>query len=172
MPQWRAAWGLSLWANVELLKNIEEILLPRVNCTCFQTSCLSYLSFVFESYYLDSYDMNTEERGLLFLWRLTGMLWKHRNWAGPCGYKNLSVAPFRFFCLFVCFLSFLGPLARPVASNRSCSRWPTPQPQQCGIQATSATYTTKQASTTIFSVTLAKKKIVTLYCKHTKKKHV
>ena len=28
-----------------------------------------------------------------------------------------------------------------LGSNQSCSCWPTPQPQQCGIQATSATYT-------------------------------
>ena len=50
---------------------------------------------------------------------------------------------FFFFCLFV----FLGPYPWHLevpgeGSNRSCRRWPTPQPQQGQIQAGSATYTT------------------------------
>ena len=60
-------------------------------------------------------------------------------------YYNFSL----FFCLFV-FLSFcyfLGS-SRGIwsfpgeGSNRSCSRWPTPEPQQRGIRGASATYTT------------------------------
>ena len=46
------------------------------------------------------------------------------------------------------FLVFLSFSATPVAHGSSqargpiwCSRWPTPEPQQCGIQATSPTYT-------------------------------
>ena len=52
----------------------------------------------------------------------------------------------RFF-LFVCW-SFGGDLIRGIwrspgqGSNWSCSRQPTPQPQQHGIRAASATYTT------------------------------
>ena len=42
---------------------------------------------------------------------------------------------------------FLGPYPRHIevprlGSNRSCSRQPVPQPQQCQLQAVSATYTT------------------------------
>ena len=45
------------------------------------------------------------------------------------------------------FLSFLRPLLRHMevprlGSNRSCSHWPMPEPQQLGIRAESATYTT------------------------------
>ena len=52
---------------------------------------------------------------------------------------------FSFLVLF--FFAFLGMYLRHMevprlGMNRSCSRWLTPQPQQWGIQATSATYTT------------------------------
>ena len=45
-----------------------------------------------------------------------------------------------FVCFF--FLFFLGPLpwhmeVPRLGSNRSCSRRPTPEPQQCGIRAKS-----------------------------------
>ena len=57
-------------------------------------------------------------------------------------------AVFLFFFVFF-FLVFLGPHPQHMevprlvpSSNRSCSHWPTPQPQQLRIQATSATYTT------------------------------
>ena len=53
-----------------------------------------------------------------------------------------------FVCLFIfVFLSFLGLLLRHMevprlGSNRSCSRQPTPELQQHGIQALSVTHTT------------------------------
>ena len=52
---------------------------------------------------------------------------------------------FWFFCVFV--FVFLGPhsqymeISRLGSSNQSCSCWPMPQPQQCGIWAASAAYT-------------------------------
>ena len=57
-----------------------------------------------------------------------------------------------FVCLFVClFLSFLGLHLWHVAfarlgSNQSCSHLPTPEPQQLGIWATSAIYTTTHSN--------------------------
>ena len=55
-----------------------------------------------------------------------------------------------FVCFCFCFLSFCHFLGRyhgiwrfpGLGSNWSCRRWPTPEPQQHGIQALSATYTT------------------------------
>ena len=56
----------------------------------------------------------------------------------------LFIYLFIYFCLFAIFLGrscsiwrFLGQ-----GSNWSCSLWPTPQPQQHGIWASSGTYTT------------------------------
>ena len=48
---------------------------------------------------------------------------------------------FFFFCLFRTALeAYRNSQAR--GSNRSCSCWPIPQPQQCSIWATSEMYTT------------------------------
>ena len=57
-----------------------------------------------------------------------------------------------FFFIYLFFLVFLWPhpwhLEVPrLGLNRSCSCWPTPQPQQRRIQATSMTYTTAHSST-------------------------
>ena len=56
-----------------------------------------------------------------------------------------SVVPQQKF-LGLTFFCFFDSLAlqpwHMEGSNGSCSRWPTPQPQQCQIQATSVTYTT------------------------------
>ena len=65
---------------------------------------------------------------------LSYILWMH------CSFIYL------FYFIFV-FLPFLGPLpwhmdVPRIGSNWSCSCWPTPEPQQRGIPATSATYTT------------------------------
>ena len=54
---------------------------------------------------------------------------------------------FIYFILFFGLFVFLGPhpwqLEVPrLGSNRSCSCWHTPQPQQFGIRALSVTYTT------------------------------
>ena len=51
---------------------------------------------------------------------------------------------FFFFCLFAIFSGHSHSIWRfpGWGSNRSYSRRPTPGPQQCGIRATSATYTT------------------------------
>ena len=46
---------------------------------------------------------------------------------------SMQCYPIVFVCLL--FLCFSG-------LNQSCSHWPTPEPQQCQIWATSATYTT------------------------------
>ena len=63
------------------------------------------------------------------------------------GIGTAAGARFIFLFLFFVFLPFLGPF--PVAYGGSQARgpigavaWPTPEPQQCGIRATSATYTT------------------------------
>ena len=59
---------------------------------------------------------------------------------------TIKIKKFLFFIF--CFLG-LPPWhmeAPKLGSNWSCSCWPTPQPQQCGIQATSLTYTTAQAA--------------------------
>ena len=58
-------------------------------------------------------------------------------------FSFLSFFSLVFVCLFV--LVFLGPhlwhMEVPrLGSNRSCSCWPTPQPQQSGIQTKSETY--------------------------------
>ena len=68
---------------------------------------------------------------------------------------NFSFLFFSFFFLFF-FLSYLfaiflgrshGIWSFPgQGSNRSCSRWPTPEPQQRGIRAVSATYTTAHSN--------------------------
>ena len=54
---------------------------------------------------------------------------------------------FSFFSFFFFFFAFEGHTCGiwkfpGEGSNRSCSCWSTLQPQQCGIQATSVTYTT------------------------------
>ena len=51
---------------------------------------------------------------------------------------------FFFFLSFCLFLSRSCSIWRVPGyrSHRSCSHWPTPEPQQRGIQAASATYTT------------------------------
>ena len=59
---------------------------------------------------------------------------------------------FFFFFFFLVFLSFLGPhpwhMEVPrLGSNRSCSRRPMPGPQQRGIRAEPATYTTAHRNT-------------------------
>ena len=55
------------------------------------------------------------------------------------------------FILFVCVCVFFvlfraSPVAyggsQAMGSNQSCSHWPTPEPQQCQIQAASVNYTT------------------------------
>ena len=64
--------------------------------------------------------------------------------------KILSILLFLSIYLF-CFLSFQGR-TRSIwrfpgqGSNRSCSHRPTPQPQQHGIRAASAAYTTAHSS--------------------------
>jgi len=53
-------------------------------------------------------------------------------------------------CLFIFVFLGLHPWYMEVprlGQNRSCSCWPAPQPQQCGIQAASATYTTAHSNT-------------------------
>ena len=57
-----------------------------------------------------------------------------------------------FSFLFFFFLSFYSHTFSiwkfpGQGSNHSCSCWPTPQPQQCRIQAVSATYTTAHGNT-------------------------
>ena len=52
-------------------------------------------------------------------------------------YKKMAISFFLSFCLFLGIWRFPGQ-----GSNRSCSRWPTPEPQQCRIRASSVTYTT------------------------------
>ena len=55
--------------------------------------------------------------------------------------------------IFVCVMCvFLGPHPRHMevprlGSNQSCSRWSTPEPQQCQIQASSSAYTTTHSNT-------------------------
>ena len=64
---------------------------------------------------------------------------------------NPSISSFFFFW------SFLGPLGRHMevprlgVENWSCSRWPTPQPQQRRIRAASATYTTAHSNAGSFT---------------------
>ena len=63
---------------------------------------------------------------------------------------NLLVLGKRQAFCFVLFLSFCYFLGRShgiwrflgQGSNRSCGQWPTPEPQQRGIQGASVTYTT------------------------------
>ena len=50
------------------------------------------------------------------------------------------------FCLFRAAPAAYGG-SQPRGSNWSYSLWPTPQPQQCRIQATSVTYTTAHGNT-------------------------
>ena len=69
-------------------------------------------------------------------------------------FSSQHLSPFdKFYVLlgfFVCLFIFVFFRAAPTAYggsqarglNRSCSRWPTPEPQQCGIHAPSATHTT------------------------------
>ena len=57
-----------------------------------------------------------------------------------------------FFFFFWSFCHFLGRSHSTWrfpgwGSHRSCSRWPMPEPQQRGIRATSATYTTAHSNT-------------------------
>ena len=67
---------------------------------------------------------------------------------------ELSCATFYMdICLHFFFLSFvfIGPNLRHMevprhGLNQSCSRWPTPQPQQHRIWAASATYTTAHSN--------------------------
>ena len=66
---------------------------------------------------------------------------------------------FSYFVIFFIFLSFWHFLGRSSSiwrfpgqgSNRSCSRPPTPQPQQLGIRAASATYTTAHGNAGSFT---------------------
>ena len=74
---------------------------------------------------------------------------KHRFCKSPAIQTREHIIEDFFFCLF----SFLGPHpwhmeAPGPGVHRSCSRWPTPQPQQCGIRVASATYTTAHSNTT------------------------
>ena len=70
-------------------------------------------------------------------------------------WKESIVANTSFFCLFVSFVCFCLFRAAPAAyggsrargSNQSYSCWLTPQPHQCGIRATSVTYTTGHSNT-------------------------
>ena len=67
-----------------------------------------------------------------------------------CEFKLLYHSLGRF-CFFV-LLPFLGPLMRHMEVPRlgvhwSCSHRPKPQPQQHGIRAMSATYTTAHGNT-------------------------
>ena len=60
-------------------------------------------------------------------------------------FRALTIRDTKFF--FFCLFCLLGPHMQHtevprLGSNRICSRWPTPQPQQRQIQVTSATYTT------------------------------
>ena len=55
-------------------------------------------------------------------------------------------------CSFFFFFPFLGPLlwhmeVPRIELNQSCSRWPTPEPQERGIGAASVTYTTAHDNT-------------------------
>ena len=83
---------------------------------------------------------------------------------------NFTILMFNFLCIYLScpwkgctflhshehnlglfFLSFLWPHLQHMeiprlGSNRKCSHWPTPEPQQHGIGATSATYTTAQGN--------------------------
>ena len=67
-----------------------------------------------------------------------------------CSYKIklLKVNTKQFFVCLFAFLPFFQGRSRSIwrfpgqESNHSCCRQPTPQPQQLGIRATSATYTT------------------------------
>ena len=57
-----------------------------------------------------------------------------------------------FIFYFFVFLPFLGPLLWHMevsgwGVNWSCSHQPMPEPQQCRIQAMSATYTTAHGNT-------------------------
>ena len=58
-----------------------------------------------------------------------------------CAREGTHSAGFLCVCVFFSFLSFLGPHLQ-WGLKQSCTCWPAPQPQQCGSQATSVTYTT------------------------------
>ena len=66
--------------------------------------------------------------------------------------KRTAPSLLLLFLKFFYFFCFLGPhpwhmeVPQPRGWNRSCSRWPPPQPQQGGIQAESATCTTAQGN--------------------------
>ena len=73
------------------------------------------------------------------------------NYGGPSSdpffgvYFVFFVLQFYFIYLFI--FVFLGPHPRHMevprlGSNQSCSCWPMPEPQQCGIRAVSVTSTT------------------------------
>ena len=51
--------------------------------------------------------------------------------------ETVFLVLFFFFFFFLVFLSFMAALQHmevlSLGSNRSCSYWPTPQPQQCWI---------------------------------------
>ena len=74
----------------------------------------------------------------------------------PCTRKMMETRAWwsfsRLFSFFLSlFLSFFHGCTRGIwkfpGPNQSCSCWPTPQPQQCGIQAMSLTYTTAHGNT-------------------------
>ena len=78
---------------------------------------------------------------------------KHLSYIIPISTSNDATwKPFFFFFLVFCLFSFQGH-ARSIwrfpsqGFNRSCSRRPTPQPQQREIRATSATYATAHGNT-------------------------
>ena len=69
--------------------------------------------------------------------------------------EHLCTRGFLFFlCYLFIFLSFCHFLGRSrgiwsfpgYGSNRSCTHWPTPEPQQRGIRAAFASYTTAQGN--------------------------
>ena len=69
--------------------------------------------------------------GMLAQWSYFEIHWLRRH----------TFVLFRFYFCVLWLHSWHMEVSR-IGSIRSCSRWPTPQPQQCGIQVVSVTYTT------------------------------
>ena len=78
---------------------------------------------------------------------LYSVLWQSFHWGHMFSQDEVASVVYYVPGCFFFFFCFLGPhpwykMFPGWGSNQSCNCWPTPQPQQHRIWATSATYTT------------------------------
>ena len=90
-----------------------------------------------------------QKEGMFIIQGLTKEWDMHRLCLSKLCWKNTLSSSFFFFffffffCLFIFSVPHLQHMEVPrLGVDWSCRCWPTPEPQKCGIQATSATYAT------------------------------